>query len=864
MVAQWPLTGRDEELRLVSEALAEGEHSGIVIGGPAGVGKTRLARAATESAAGAGWAIRRIAGTATGRQLTLGAFARWADDLEASPLSLTRKVFTGLAADAEVAPLLVFVDDAHLLDDLSAMIVHQLVLQNVASVIATIRSGEPAPDAVTALWKDSLLRRLELQPLSHNESDVLLRTVLDGPVSADCAARMWTLSRGNVLFLNHLVEHERDSGRLTCVDGEWCWAGTPAASASLVDIVEQQIGAVPEDVREVVDLVAVAEPVDRALLSSLAGPDAIEAAERRGLIRAGSDAVYVGHPLYAEIRLNQCGPLRLRRLRGRVAAAMAKTEAVNPLRLGLLMLESDLPPDAGLLTTAANICAYRLDLETAERLARAAADARPQPSTRLTLAYILFLQEKGEAAEEILDTLDDADLIAPGFVDGVTLHASNLLWPLHDPDGARTVLDGAIALGDDDRNQALRTFLAVLQATTAEPAEVLHTMSAVDYHRLDDYGRVMACSAQTIALGDLGRVREAGDRARAAYRVLDESPVDSFQGSGVAEFHAFALLAAGCVDEAQTVTAREHRQRADIPGQSQTMAIASLGLTALGAGDLPAALRHLDAAAKGFGGYGETIGLQYRFRIARTEVLARLGDVDGAVAALEIARSSRHPAYVYVESAYLMAAAWVAAARDLVAEARELTCQAAEFARVHGQLAREVLSLQTAVQFGDASGVDRLAELAGPVEGPRAPLAARYARALAEDNAAALDQVSREYEAMADPLVAADAAAQAATSHRLAGRKGSALTASGRAHQLAKDCGGAVSPALAAARVPLPFTRREHEIAQLVSDGLTNKEIAAAISLSVRTVEGHVYQASAKAGVTSRSELSALVRQFST
>jgi DNA-binding CsgD family transcriptional regulator len=48
-----------------------------------------------------------------------------------------------------------------------------------------------------------------------------------------------------------------------------------------------------------------------------------------------------------------------------------------------------------------------------------------------------------------------------------------------------------------------------------------------------------------------------------------------------------------------------------------------------------------------------------------------------------------------------------------------------------------------------------------------------------------------------------------------------------------------------------------------VSDGLTNKEIAAAISLSVRTVEGHVYQASAKAGVTSRSELSALVRQFS-
>jgi DNA-binding NarL/FixJ family response regulator len=79
---------------------------------------------------------------------------------------------------------------------------------------------------------------------------------------------------------------------------------------------------------------------------------------------------------------------------------------------------------------------------------------------------------------------------------------------------------------------------------------------------------------------------------------------------------------------------------------------------------------------------------------------------------------------------------------------------------------------------------------------------------------------------------------------------------------LASDCGGAVSPALAAARVPLPFTRREHEIAKLLSRGLSNKDIAEATSLSIRTVEGHIYQASAKAGVTSRSELSALVQQY--
>jgi DNA-binding NarL/FixJ family response regulator len=166
------------------------------------------------------------------------------------------------------------------------------------------------------------------------------------------------------------------------------------------------------------------------------------------------------------------------------------------------------------------------------------------------------------------------------------------------------------------------------------------------------------------------------------------------------------------------------------------------------------------------------------------------------------------------------------------------------------------------VQFGDVGAAARLQELAAQVEGPRAPLSARYARAVADDDAAGLDAVSHDFEAMGDVLAAADASAQAAASHRSAGRRGSALSASARAQLLARQCGGAVSPALVASNVPLPFTRREHEIANLVSRGLSNRDIAEATSLSIRTIEGHVYQASTKAGVSSRSELSALVRQF--
>ena len=113
MVDLWPLTGRTEELRVISEALADEAHSGMVIAGPAGVGKTRLARAAADAAVQAGWTVRRVAGTATGRAVTLGAFARWADATDASPLALAQKVIAGLAAETDGAKLLVLVDDAH-------------------------------------------------------------------------------------------------------------------------------------------------------------------------------------------------------------------------------------------------------------------------------------------------------------------------------------------------------------------------------------------------------------------------------------------------------------------------------------------------------------------------------------------------------------------------------------------------------------------------------------------------------------------------------------------------------------------------------------------------------------------------------
>jgi DNA-binding NarL/FixJ family response regulator len=106
--------------------------------------------------------------------------------------------------------------------------------------------------------------------------------------------------------------------------------------------------------------------------------------------------------------------------------------------------------------------------------------------------------------------------------------------------------------------------------------------------------------------------------------------------------------------------------------------------------------------------------------------------------------------------------------------------------------------------------------------------------------------VSRQLEQMGALLLAADAAAQAAAAHSRHNQRGSAQAAAIRAHRLAEACEGARTPALAAVAAPLPLTNREREIVTLAAGGLSNRQIAERLTVSVRTVEGHVYRACTK------------------
>jgi DNA-binding NarL/FixJ family response regulator len=56
---------------------------------------------------------------------------------------------------------------------------------------------------------------------------------------------------------------------------------------------------------------------------------------------------------------------------------------------------------------------------------------------------------------------------------------------------------------------------------------------------------------------------------------------------------------------------------------------------------------------------------------------------------------------------------------------------------------------------------------------------------------------------------------------------------------------------------PSPLTDRELEVAALIAEGLTNKEVATRLRLSVRTAENHVLNVMNKLGLDNRAQVAA-------
>jgi DNA-binding CsgD family transcriptional regulator len=369
---------------------------------------------------------------------------------------------------------------------------------------------------------------------------------------------------------------------------------------------------------------------------------------------------------------------------------------------------------------------------------------------------------------------------------------------------------------------------------------------------------MVAAWALVSALGDLGRIDEIEPVANRGYRLAEQSAEVSHLRLTLASLQAYAYRLAGALSAADTTIARIWSDTLDVPFE-QSFHTSLAGMSAMSRGSLADARRLLQEllAYLGTGEGGSFMTAWGRSWLTIVSGMSgRAADARREFAAIE--RSGRDPDAHVWDSEELLAEAWVCAAEGAISQAISITRDAATAEARLDRPAREVCLLQAATQFGDHTTAGRLAELAVRVQGPRASAAATHAAALAAGNGDALVEASRRYEEFGDRIAAADAAAQAVVAYRIAGRRGAALSASATAWRLADDCGGARTPALCAATVPITVTARQREIIALAAQGFSNKEIAERLSMSVRSVQGHLFRASRRIGVSGRDGLIAV------
>ena len=868
MIRQWPLVGRSEELAVIAEATQAGAERarGIVLSGSAGVGKTRVAHEAVASCGPRSARRHWIVGTASSRNVPLGAFVDIVSDFGPDPLRRVREVIDALISDARYDEVIVGVDDAHLLDDLSAFTIHQLVTRRLATVILTIRSGESPPDAITAIWKDQHLERLELQPLSPSEITGLVAHVLGGPVDSFSAERLWQYTQGNALYLRHLLDNEVDAGRMARRSGVWLWDGQPQLSPTLAELLEARMAEVPTPVREVLDALALAEPLETDVLEAIADADALAEAESLGMVTVDASvrpaSVRLAHPLLGEVR--RTGALRLQRLRGRIASELARKGSTDPrdlIRRAVLTIESDLAPDPELLLSAAAAAMQLLDHRLGETLAERAVAVGGGPWAKIAHAMAITWQERGIDAEVVLaEQAEQAS--GPERTQVAILRAMNFLLILGRVADAERELE--LLPADDVPAQAIATALRPLielvrgRSRTAVEMAVAAEASSPD----SDVAKIFLAWVFVTGLGDLGRIDEIESAADKGYAVADKSPETGHLRRRLAFQQTHGYRLAGVLAQSDAVTDRIRRDTLDVPFEESWHRV-MVGLSAMSRGALDDARRSLrDALAYlGTGGSGRMVKTFARTWL--TTVVAMTGRATDARDEFDaIEWWAQDPDACMFDPYRSLAEAWVCAAEDSASQSISIIRGAAERERRLDRPAWEVVLLQTATQFGDPTTVERLTDLASLVQGPRAPTAAAHAAALAGGDGDGLVDASRRYEEFGDRLAAADAAAQAVLAYQHAGLRGAALSASATTHRLATECQGAQTPAIRTATTPLPFTARQSEIISLAAQGLSNKQIADRLTMSTRSIEGHLFRASQRVGANSREQLIGILQGF--
>lgn len=794
-------------------------------------------------------------------------------DVRLDALMTVRRSLLEQRADGR---MLLHVDDGHLLDEPSATVVHQLVTEGHVSLVMTLRTGEPAPDAVTALWKEGVVGRLDVRPLDLPDTRILLEAALGGPLETGSAAKLQTISGGNPLYLRELVRSALADGALVTDGGTWRLAGDLPPSRRLIELVSERLAvATPED-RQLLAALALAEPLGVDLLAAVMGGAAAARAqlsrvEQAGLAVTGLDGnrlqARLAHPLYGDVLRATMPTLELTDLRQRLAALLLDVGVqrdTDALRAATLQLDAGVPVKPALALAAARHARAAVDLDLAERLARVALEGGGARAGQV-LAEILFHRGCFVQAEELyaeldLHAADDRERAVLGVA-----RAFNLFWGVGDGDRAQRVLSTCEqSVGDAALREELTAERAAHALFAGHAAEALAMVADVlarpgTADRVQSRGAVSAAPALVVLGRSLDAVAMAAQGIDAAQR-LPRGVTSTIHAITLEVCRSFGLRTAGMLDDA-TASAEQAHAAAVTSDSSLTQALAAWarGHAALARGAVTQAVADFREGAAIDAAYGMRSHQRWNL-IGAALATAQSADTAGAAQLLRSIAALPPGPDRFADVDLVRARAWVAAAEGDGELGRMLLEEAAAGQGAAGHRWSQAVLLHDIARLGGAAEVDgALTGLADEVQGVLVQAMAAHAHGLAEGDATLLDDTTERFLQLGAQLLAAETAGAWAT---LVGRRADPATrtrAWRRAASLAARCDGARTPGLAIGVTSAELTERQREVARLAAAGLSSRRIAERLTVSVRTVDNHLLQIYGRLGISGRGELAAVL-----
>ena len=845
------LVARERELAELVTAVTDGR--GAVLSGPAGVGKTALAAAVARHVEAFGDRVERLVATDASRSIWFGALAPVLppDIIPLHPALVLAAIRRRQDELGGTAPPLFVVDDAHLLDDHSAATLLGLVSTGAVRVVATVRAGDPAPDAVHALWKDGFVVHHEIAPFDRPATQQFLAAILGGEVAAGTASLLWQHTQGNALYLSELVRDARANHRLVDEHGVWIWRGELTVPPRLADLLDRRFEGLGPAGLDALGALVLGEPLPFAVLEDVATVAGIVELEARQVVvasqRDGITWYRFAHPMIGAAAANHLTPTRRRRLADALIAA--PSSGTDLVRRAMWQLDASGPPDVDVLRAGAT-AVFLTQPDLARRLAERALPHDPTP-----LSALLLADAHAELGQVDAARLAQAEAIGRISSDDDRLHVrlnqvSLTAFSDRRPDLALEALAEARSELPDRYAPEIDSMAAQVTVFSARPAEALVLTERVLDGSPPRPSAIRASSARVVALAMVDRSVEA---ITAADRLLAEvaaGPASPY-AQGIA--HIAAQTARFVYWTGQDAPATDPSGRWPVPpaGSDRTLPSDPVfhplfeGGRRLLEGHVAAAIPPLrEAFAQQRSGEGLLRSEAVALLVVALAATGNVADARHLLAQSPPDRVALYPGLrPWAESAV--------EAADGHPSAVDLAFDAYREARAAGCPISAIAYLAAAARYGAvAQAAAELTAWGHRFESPISSARAVGLAARASGDADALLDAAERHALLGvagDAVELADLAVAASGNVRSPARS--------RATALADDLRRRLRQADTAPAPVIPLTRRELEVANLAARGMSDQDIAATLIISVRTVESHLAATYRKLAINSRRGL---------